>query len=60
MTKVTGLMAVTTIFSSLSVTRSTKLGTIPERLCTRRVRAWVPLLLSREPEKVHYRLWIEK
>jgi hypothetical protein len=50
-----------TFFGTLSVTRSTKLGTVPERQCTRCVRAWVPLLLSPEPEKVHYvyySLWI--
>ena len=40
-----------TIFGSLSVTRSTKLGTIPEKLNTRCVRA---SLLSCESENVHY------
>lgn len=50
-----------TFFGTLSVTRSTKLGTIPVRLCTRCVRAGLTLLLFPEPQKVHnvyYRLWI--
>ena len=50
-----------TFFGTLSVTRSTKLGTIPVRLCTRCVRAGLTLLLFPESQKghnVYYRLWI--
>jgi hypothetical protein len=58
MTQAAVSITVAHILGPWSVTRSTKLGTIPERPV-----AWVPLLLSPEAEKVHYvyyRLWIGK